>query len=200
MSERESRFLERMMTPEVKAAQARYYGRSQAIRPTPGQDRLGEAELAFIRERDSFYMATVNTDGWPYVQHRGGSPGFLTVLGPSEVGFADLAGNRQLITTGNLAADDRVCLFLMSYPQRARLKILGRAQVLDPSEHPDLARTLAPKARPGQVERLLRIRVEAFDWNCPQHITPRFTEAEIEEAVRPLRDRIAKLEAELAKR
>ena len=192
-----SRFMDLMLTPDVKAAQARYYGRCQAQPSTEGPDRLGPDEAAFIAEMDSFYLASVNREGWPYVQHRGGPKGFLKVLGPSELGFADLKGNRQLLSTGNLSRDGRVCLFLMSYPLQARLKLLGRAEVLDAKEHPALARALIPSGREGATERLFRIQVEAFDWNCPQHITPRFTEADLTTAIRPLRDRIAELEAEL---
>ncbi len=192
-----ARFLDLTLTPDVRAAQARYYGRSLASRQAGGQDRLGDDEVAFIGTLDSFYLATVNQDGWPYLQHRGGPQGFLKVLGPSELGFADFKGNRQLLSTGNLARDGRVCLFLMSYPLRTRLKILGRAELLAPREEPQLARALTPPGREGATERLFRIQVEAYDWNCPQHITPRFTEEEISQAVLPLRDRIAALEAEL---
>jgi len=193
-----SRFLDLTLTPDVKAAQARYYGRSLALPPTSERDRLGSDEVAFIEMMDSFYIASVSQDGWPYIQHRGGPKGFLKVLGPSELGFADFKGNRQLLTTGNLSRDGRICLFLMSYPLRSRLKILGRAELLDAKEDPVLARALVPPGREGATERLFRIQVEGFDWNCPQHITRRFTEAEVEDAIRPLHLRIAALEAELA--
>jgi predicted pyridoxine 5'-phosphate oxidase superfamily flavin-nucleotide-binding protein len=192
-----ARFLDLTLTPDVKAAQARYYGRSLVAPSAGGQDQLGDDEAAFIAAQDSFYFATVNQDGWPYIQHRGGPRGFLKVLGPSELGFADFKGNRQLLSTGNLARDGRVCLFLMNYPLKARLKILGRAEVLDPRAEPELARALTPPGREGATERLFRIQVEAFDWNCPQHIIPRFTEEEVSQAVRPLQDRITELEAEL---
>jgi len=194
-----ARFLDLTLTPDVKAAQARYYERSLAP-PTAGeQDQLGDDEAAFIQAQDSFYLASVNQDGWPYVQHRGGPRGFLKVLAPSALGFADFKGNRQLLSTGNLARDGRVCLFLMNYPLKARLKILGRAEVLDPRAEPEFARALTPPGREGATERLFRIQVEAYDWNCPQHITPRFTEEEVSKAVRPLQDRIAELEAELGR-
>jgi len=195
-----SRFMELMLTPDVKAAQARYYGRSQSRPATTGPDSLGPDEAAFIAELDSFYLASINPEGWPYVQHRGGAKGFLKVLGPNELGFADLKGNRQLLTTGHVSRDGRVCLFLMSYPLQARLKVLGRAEVLSVQEHPDLAKALIPAGQERATERLFRIRVEAFDWNCPQHITRRFTESEIQQAIRPLQDRILELEAQLAKR
>jgi len=195
-----SRFMDLMLTPDVQAAQARHFGRSQSRPGLTPPDALGEDERAFIAEMDSFYLGTVNQDGWPYVQHRGGAKGFLKVLGPSLLGFADLKGNRQLLTTGNLAHDGRVCLFLMSYPLQARLKILGRAEVLDSKENPDLAKALIPLGREAVTERLFRIQVEAFDWNCPQHITRRFTEAQVSEAIRPLQQRIEDLEAQLAER
>jgi predicted pyridoxine 5'-phosphate oxidase superfamily flavin-nucleotide-binding protein len=194
-----ARFLDLAFTPDVKAAQARYYGRSQVLPPAHGQDRLGADEAAFIAEMDSFYLASVNQEGWPYLQHRGGPKGFLKVLGPTELGFADFKGNRQLLTTGNLSRDGRVCLFLMSYPLQTRLKVLGRAQVLSAKEDPDLARILVPPGLEGATERLFRIQVEGFDWNCPKYITPRFTEAEVTEAIRPLQARIAELEADLAR-
>jgi predicted pyridoxine 5'-phosphate oxidase superfamily flavin-nucleotide-binding protein len=186
-----------MLTPDVKAAQARYYGRSLKPSPGQGQEPLGPDEAAFIAGTDSFYLASVNQDGWPYLQHRGGPKGFLKVLGPAELGFADLKGNRQLLTTAHVARDGRVCLFLMSYPLRARLKILGRAEILDVKEHPALGQKLTTPGQERAVERLFRIQVEAFDWNCPQHITPRFSEAEIQEAIHPLQTRITELEGEL---
>jgi len=195
-----SRFMDLMLTPNVKAAQARYYGRSQSKPVTTGPDSLGPDEAAFIAELDSFYLASVNPEGWPYVQHRGGAKGFLKVLGPNELGFADLKGNRQLLTTGHVSCDGRVCLFLMNYPLQARLKVLGRAEVLSAQEHPELAKRLIPEGQDRATERLFQIRVEAFDWNCPQHITRRFTEVEIQQAIRPLQDRIADLEARLAER
>jgi len=194
-----TRFMDLMLTPDVTAAQARTYGRSHA-RPSAGPDLLGEDEATFIADSDSFYMASVNQEGWPYLQHRGGAKGFLKVLGPSELGFADLKGNRQLISTGNLSRDGRVCLFLMNYALQARLKILGHAEILSVKEHPKLAAALIPPGREGATERLFRIRVEAYDWNCPQHITRRFTEAEVTKAIQPLQDRIRELEAALAQR
>jgi hypothetical protein len=165
--------------------------------PAGANEPLGEDERAFSEDRDSFYLATVNQDGWPYIQHRGGPKGFLKVLGPAELGFADFKGNRQLLTTGNLHSDGRVCLFLMSYPLQARLKLLGRAEVIPAKEDPALAKLLVAAGSEPATERLFRIRVEAFDWNCPSFITPRFTAEEVAEAVLPLQARIAELEAEL---
>ena len=191
------KFLELAFTPAVRAAQEKYFGRAQPVPPQPERDALTDDEFQFIRSRDSFYLATVSEAGWPYVQHRGGKPGFLQVMGPTQLAFADYKGNRQMLSTGNVAASDRVCLFLMDYPQRTRLKILGHAQVLDAREQPDLVTQVAgPEAR-GLVERLFLIEVVSFDWNCPKYITPRYTAAEVEEAVAPLKARIAELEAQL---
>ncbi len=190
------RFMDLMLTPDVRAAQARAYGRSHA-RPTALPDRLGQDEVAFIEAMDGFFLASVNQEGWPHVQHRGGPRGFLKVLSPTELGFADFQGNRQLLTTGHLAHDGRVCLFLLNHVLPARLKILGRAELVAPQASPGLAKALVPEGYPATTERLFRIHVEAFDWNCPQHITRRFTEEEVVEAVQPLQARIAELEAAL---
>lgn len=191
------KFLELACTPNVLAAQQKYFGRAQNLPPQPERDALTDDEAQFIRSRDSFYLATVSETGWPYVQHRGGQPGFLHVVSSTQLAFADYKGNRQMLSTGNLAANDRVCLFLMDYPQRTRLKILGHAKVADAREHPELVAQLAePEAR-GIVERIFLIEVVSYDWNCPKYITPRYTAAEIEEDVAPLRARIAELEAQL---
>lgn len=192
-------FISTAFTPEVLLAQEAYYGRSQKVPPAPGPDELGAAEEVFIQRRDSFYVASVNADGWPYLQHRGGPRGFLKVLDPHTIGFADLSGNRQLLTTGNVAGNDRVALFLMDYARRERLKIIGHAGVISAEADPSLAAELAPEGVPVRlVERMFRIRVTGFDWNCPKYITPRFTAEEVERAAAPLRSRIAELEAQLA--
>jgi predicted pyridoxine 5'-phosphate oxidase superfamily flavin-nucleotide-binding protein len=160
---------------------------------------LGPREAAFIALRDSFYMASVSETGWPYVQHRGGPPGFLRVLDDRTLGFADFKGNRQYVSVGNLSGDDRVSLIFMDYAKRTRLKLLGRAQRVELNQVELLAKLALP-GYPAQLERGFLIRVEAFDWNCPQHITPRFTAAEVEAATAPLRQRIAELEARRAGR
>ena len=133
----------------------------------PVDDALSEAEIAFVGERDSFYLATVTEDGWPYIQHRGGPKGFLRVLGPRLLAFADFAGNKQYISTGNFATDDRVSLFLMDYRNQARLKILGHARVVAPGAEAALDAAVISAEYPARVERLVRIEVVAFDWNCP---------------------------------
>jgi predicted pyridoxine 5'-phosphate oxidase superfamily flavin-nucleotide-binding protein len=191
-------FLDLAVTPAVADEQRRYYGRVMyGNRDTASAaDVLGEVERAFIGLRDSFYLSTVSDSGWPYIQHRGGAPGFLRVLGPDRLGFADVAGNRQLLSTGNLAQNDRVALFLMDYPQRSRLKILGHARVTPAKENPELAALLSVSGAPP-AERLMEIEVVAFDWNCPKYITPRYTKQEVDELVTPLRARITELEATL---
>ncbi|HEY5769392.1 MAG TPA: pyridoxamine 5'-phosphate oxidase family protein [Terrimicrobium sp.] len=192
-------YLNRVVTPAVAEAQRLYYGRSQKESSVAGCDPLGPDEEAFIRSRDSFYMATVTETGWPYLQHRGGPPGFLRVLDARTLAFADYKGNRQLLSTGNLTHDDRVSLFLMDYVQRQRLKILGHARVADARVHSEaLEQLIEPKLRPV-VERIFIIDVVSFDWNCPKYITPRYTTGEVEELVGPLKIRIAELEAELSK-
>lgn len=188
-----------VLTPAVRDAERHYYGRAYPTAGTaPAPDALGEDERTFIESRDSFYMATITENGWPYLQHRGGTKGFLRVTGPNELMFADHGGNRQMISVGSLAANDRVNLFLMDYPARERLKILGHAKVLDAREHPDLVPViLPPGGHAAKVERIFVVDVLSYDWNCPKFITPRFTAAEIESALSPLKARITELEAQL---
>lgn len=188
-----------VLTPAVLEAERHYYGRTYpAFDDAPQTDPLGEQEIAFIESRDSFYMATITENGWPYLQHRGGTQGFLRVTGLNQLMFADHGGNRQMISVGSLAINDRVNLFLMDYPARARLKILGHAKVLDAREHPDLVEKIAPPGgHAAGVERIFAIEVLSYDWNCPKFITPRFTAAQVEVAVAPLKARIAELESQL---
>ncbi len=195
------KFAEIAFTNTVKSVQEALGSRSGYARREGGDvdfnDRLGPSEAQFIAERDSFYMTTVSETGWPYVQHRGGPKGFLRVLDEKTLGFADYSGNRQYVSVGNLKTDDRVSLFLMDYPNRTRLKLLGRARVVEFDGDNDLVRHLSLPDYRARIERGVVIAVEAFDWNCPQHITPRFTSEEIEVAVQPLRKRIAELEEQL---
>jgi uncharacterized protein len=193
------RFMHTVLTPAVLEAERKYYGRTYpAFDDAPERDALTAGEAAFIAGRDSFYLATITENGWPYLQHRGGPKGFLRVTGPNELMFADHGGNRQMISVGSLTANDRVNLFLMDYPARERLKILGCAKVLDARDHPDLvARIAPPGGHAAKVERIIVIDVLSYDWNCPKFITPRFTTEEIESAVAPLKARIAELESQL---
>lgn len=193
-------FAEIAFTPTVKKVQEemgsrRSYSRMEEF-PDAVNQRLSDAEAAFISDRDSFYMATVGETGWPYIQHRGGPPGFVRVLDESTIGFADFRGNRQYVSVGNLLTDDRVSLFFMDYRARARLKLFGRARVVDPTDLDMLSRLEMPDYR-ARVERGLIINVEGFDWNCPQHITERLTMADALALTAPLTERIAELEAEL---
>jgi predicted pyridoxine 5'-phosphate oxidase superfamily flavin-nucleotide-binding protein len=146
------------------------------------QDALTAAEIDFIGRRDSFYLASVTEDGWPYVQHRGGPTGFLKVIDAKTLAFADYAGNKQYISTGNVATNDRIALFLMDYPHQARLKLIGHAMVVEPEDDPALLAKVKdkPAGVSGRVERIIVIKLTAFDWNCSQYITPRYTEAEIQ--------------------
>jgi len=191
------KFHELAFTDSVRHAQEEYYGQSRPVRHVPGPDALTHDEISFIQARDSFYMATVSETGWPYLQHRGGEVGFLRVLSPTQLAFADYKGNRQLISVGNLAVTDRVMLFLMDYPQRTRLKIMGHARLEDARKHPELVAQLAEPEVRHQVERLFFIDVVSFDWNCNQHITPRYTLEDIKGIISPLQQRIAELEAQL---
>jgi uncharacterized protein len=193
-------FLDIAITPSVRAVQAQM-GADRLWTDFKGHrefDRFTENEAEFIADRDSFYMATVSESGWPYVQHRGGPRGFLKLVDDRTLAFADYRGNRQYISTGNLAADDRVCLFLMDYGKRARLKVYARVTTLALDADSALTALVTVPGYKAKLERIFRLSLQAFDWNCPQHITPRFTEQEIDEAVRPLRDRLAQLETENA--
>ena len=194
-------FLDIASTPSVSAAQAAN-GSAEAwagFRGNRASDRFTEAEAQFIAGRDSFFMATVSENGWPYVQHRGGPPGFLKALDEKTLGFIDFAGNRQYISLGNLSADDRACLILMDYPARRRLKIYAHAEARSLADNPELAERLALPGYKARPERAFLVHLKAFDWNCQQHITPRYSEAEISVLLGPVGARIAELEAELAR-
>ena len=160
-------------------------------------DLLTPKEAAFIAARDSFYIASVTPEGWPYVQHRGGPAGFLRHLPGNRIGFADYQGNRQHVSNSNLAAEPRMSLFLMDYPNRRRLKILGLGHVVSAADDAALVASLMPDGYKAIAERAYVIDVVGFDWNCPQHITPRFTESEIAEAIRPLNAELNQLRAEV---
>jgi ferredoxin-NADP reductase len=171
-------------TPRVRAVQERMGSRDVYRGAELGADEAVELtpyEIEFIGARDSFYQGTVGENGWPYVQHRGGPAGFLKVLDPRTIGYADFSGNRQYISVGNLDGDDRVSLFLMDYAGQQRLKIWGRARLVDENAEAALLARLESPGYRARVERGVLITVEAFDWNCPKYITPRFTEREIEE-------------------
>jgi len=182
-----SAFARIAFTPNVRAAQTRMGSRDGYRQLETGEDELaalGPMEIEFIAERDSLYQGTVGESGWPYVQHRGGPPGFLKVLDERTIGYADFSGNRQYLSVGNLAGDDRVSLFLMDYAQQRRLKIWGRARLVDEALEPDLIARLESPGYRARVERGVVIQIEAFDWNCPKYITPRYTKAQVDELLR----------------
>ena len=181
------RFAELAFTPEVRAAQ-QHYGSSgvgaRMLASPDAQDRLGPHETSFLTARDHFHLATVGSDGWPYVQFRGGPAGFVHVLDETTIGWADLRGNRQYISTGNLdpSGGARVAMIFMDHARPSRIKLLGTARVIDAADDPELAARLTVDGERGRVERSVLVDVEGYAWNCPQHITPRFTLDEIERA------------------
>lgn len=196
------RFADIAFTPTVKMVQEQQGSRGAYTRmegfPEAMNHALTEAEAGFIAARNSFYMASVGETGWPYVQHRGGPTGFVRVLDKHTIGFADFRGNRQYVSVGNLMTDSRVSLFFMDYPNKTRLKMFGRVRLIGLDDQATLARLEQPDYR-ARVERGFLITVEGFDWNCPQHITERFTLEEVRAMTAPLTARISELEAELAR-
>ncbi|GIL00430.1 MAG: phosphatase [Alphaproteobacteria bacterium] len=193
-------FLDIAVTPSVRAIQARMGvdGIWRDFTADRKSDRFTRAEAGFIADRDSFYLATVSETGWPYVQHRGGPRGFLKLIDDRTLAFADYRGNRQYVSAGNLAANGRACLILVDYRRRARLKIYALVETLGLADEPELAAQVVGPTRQARTERIFRLRLMAFDWNCPQHIVPRFSDEEVAEMLRPFRHRVAVLEAENA--
>lgn len=194
-------FADITFTDSVKAAQSLYGSRENnrgfELAEDP-RNTLGAAEAEFIHARDSFYQATVGENGWPYVQHRGGAAGFIKVLGERTLGYADFRGNRQYISVGNINADERISLIFMDYANQRRLKIWGRAKVVHESENAELIAALENPDYRARIERALVIHVEAYEWNCPQHITRRFTEAEVREFLEPLMAENEQLKARIS--
>ncbi|MFC0865459.1 pyridoxamine 5'-phosphate oxidase family protein [Sphaerimonospora cavernae] len=196
-----SRYAQLLFTEEVQRHQRMHGSRTAYARMAASAedaDRLGPEEMMFVSSVDTFFIASAGSTGWPYVQHRGGPVGFLQALDDSTLGFADFRGNRQYITTGNLDADNRVSLLLIDYPSQTRLKIAGWARPVASEPHPDIAERLRPREYRAIVERLILIKVEAYDWNCPQHIVPRYSMEELRPAVESLQQRVAHLERENA--
>jgi len=186
-------------TNSVKAQQEQYGSRRQyaQMETLTRGTTLTFAEIEFITARDSFYLATVGENGYPYVQFRGGPSGFLRVIDAQTLGYADFRGNRQYITVGNLDQNNRAALILMDYANRLRLKLYARIEVFKAKDRPELMEKLRVPGYSAKLERAMLLHVEAFDWNCQQHITPRFTMEEIQEMNRPLQEHIARLETEL---
>jgi predicted pyridoxine 5'-phosphate oxidase superfamily flavin-nucleotide-binding protein len=188
-----------VFTPVVKALQERYGSRRQYAKleqAAASPARFGPEESSFIAARDSFYMASVGATGWPYIQHRGGPIGFLKVVDDRTIAFADFSGNKQFISAGNLTTDARVALILVDYPHQARLKMLGRAEILEGKRENDWIGRVRDFGYKAAIERVFVIHVEAFDWNCQQHITPRYTEHEIQDAMAPIEQQVRQLEQE----
>lgn len=186
-------------TPVVKKLQERFGSRRQYERvekSAPPQDRLTPFETEFLAQRDSFYWATISATGWPYIQHRGGPKGFLKVIDDHTLALADYRGNKQYISTGNLLTDNRVSMIMVDYPRQARLKILGRVEIFEGDNAADWIKRVRVPGDDSVIERVFVVHVEAFDWNCPQHITPRYTGDEIREGVHAIEDQILAVEAE----
>ena len=190
-------FTELAFTESVKAQQEKYGTRAAYSRMEQGgafRNRLTWSEQNHIENRDGFYLASVGSNGWPYMQFRGGPKGFLKVIDDDTLAYADFRGNGQYISTGNFQDNKKTLLFLMDYPNKRRLKIWADAEVLDPADQPELAKQLVMPEYQVTVERIIVFKVQAFDWNCPQHITPRFTEEEVKASQQAVTARIAELE------
>lgn len=192
------KFTEIAFTPEVKAVQTQNQTREiykNFVRQGVAEDSLAEAEIEFIQARDSFYMGTVGSNNYPYIQFRGGAKGFLKIIDDKTLGFADFKGNLQYISVGNISGNDRIFIFLIDYAHRRRLKIWGRARV---TTDPELLSKLTMPNYEAEVERGIVISIEAMSWNCPQHIPLKYSEAEVRSKIEPLQTRIKELEAKLA--
>jgi predicted pyridoxine 5'-phosphate oxidase superfamily flavin-nucleotide-binding protein len=189
-----------LFTTAVQAWQERYGSRRAYAKLSAASgetsDRLGPHESEFLAARDSFYIASISASGWPYVQHRGGPRGFLKIIDDRTLAFADFRGNKQYISTGNVTTDPRVALILVDYPDQMRLKVLGRAEVLAGADATAWLPKVSDPTYQATIERVFVILIEAFDWNCPQHITPRFTEGELRGLLAPVEDRMRELERE----
>ncbi|MCW8998061.1 MAG: pyridoxamine 5'-phosphate oxidase family protein, partial [Kangiellaceae bacterium] len=195
------KFAEIAFTEQVKQIQSERNSRIGYAGMEQGEDvnyLLSQSEAEFIQARDSFYIASVSETGWPYVQHRGGPKGFMKVIDAETIGFADYSGNRQYVSTGNFRTNDRVSIIFMDYPNKRRLKLLGRISLVSDGDWEMLARIEDADYR-ANVERGFVIKIEAFDWNCPQHISSRYTEAEVENLVRTLTEQIEELMGQVKK-
>ena len=176
-------FTELAFTDSVKTLQEKYGTRTAYSRMERGgkfRNQLTWQEKKHIADRDGFYLASVGKNGWPYMQFRGGPKGFLKAIDDHTLAFADFRGNGQYISTGNFIDNNKTMLFLMDYPNKRRLKIWAEAELLDAADHPELAQQLTAPDYEATVERIIVFKVHAFDWNCPQHITPRYSEEEIQ--------------------
>ncbi|MFJ8846105.1 pyridoxamine 5'-phosphate oxidase family protein [Streptomyces cyaneofuscatus] len=185
----------RQVQEEMGSAKAAGRGvREQVEEPDPLDARSAD----FIRSLDGFLFASVGETGWPYIQFKGGPQGFVHVLDAYTLGFLDVRGNRQYVTTGNVRGDDRVALFFIDHARQTRLKLFGHATALPVDENLELAERMESPRTEGKVEQIVTIRVEAYAWNCPNHITPRFSQREVSEALAPVHERLARLGEENA--
>ena len=185
-------YLDALVTPSVLAVQRHKGSAGLYALDVPGANALDDDEIAHITASDSFYLATVSESGWPYTQHKGGDAGFVKILGPNTIGWAERSGNRQYLGAGNIAADGRISAIFVDYPSRTRLKVRGYA-----TYHPDPSAELVDALGAGgmRIDGAVTVEVVATSWNCPKYITPRFTAAQVEAAIAPLRARIADLES-----
>lgn len=193
-------FIKTLFSDDMRARQEKAGSRkayAKAEESVTGPDVMGEKEEAFIPFRDSFYMASVTENGWPYVQHRGGPAGFLKILPGNRLAFADYQGNKQYMSTSNLVANPRVALIIVDYPNRRRLKVIGHARLVELDEDPELVSSLMMPGYKAIPERAFVIDVIGLDWNCPQHVTPRFTEEEIKAGMQPMIAELHQLRAEV---
>ncbi len=189
-------FTDAVKEMQEKHGSRRAYERMEKLNIVDG---LSINEIEFIRNQDSFFMASFGASDFPYIQHRGGPKGFLKVLDPKRIAFIDFTGNKQYISIGNLVTNNNVALIMVDYPSRARLKIYAKAEIIELKDNMELYDLLLQGDYIFKAERMMLFNIEAFDWNCPQHITPRYTVEEIESALAPQREYFAKLESELKK-
>ena len=192
-------FAEIAFTDAVKKLQDQYGSRRSYERMAKFNviDGLTSGEMSFIKNRDSFYLASMGENDYPYVQHRGGPKGFLKVLDSKRIGFIDFTGNKQYISVGNMVTNNNVSLIMIDYPTRTRLKIFAKSEVIELKDNPELYELLDLHDYKFRPERMLVFHIEAYDWNCPQHITPRYTVNEIETAFSQQQEHIISLEKEI---
>ncbi|MFT4576733.1 MAG: putative pyridoxine 5'-phosphate oxidase superfamily flavin-nucleotide-binding protein [Polaribacter sp.] len=192
-------FAEIAFSNAAKRLQEKYGSRNSYSRMEKFSEVNGltDGELSFIENQNSFYLSSIGSNGFPYIQHRGGPKGFLKVLDSKRVGFIDFTGNKQYVSVGNIATNSKVSLIMVDYPRKSRLKIYAKAEVIQLEEQPELYELLDLDDYKFRPERMLVLHIEAYDWNCPQHITPRYTVDDVETALIPQQKHIAKLEQEI---
>ncbi len=192
-------FAEIAFTDAVKKLQTKHGSRNGYERMEKFNiiDGLTQSEIGFIQNRDSFYMATTGTNNYPYIQHRGGPRGFLKVLDSKRLGYIDFSGNKQYVSVGNIETNNKVSLFIMDYANKSRLKIFATSEVIELNDNPKLLESLNLNNYNFKPERMIIFNIEAYDWNCPQHVTQRYTMVQIEDAINPLKTHITNLETQI---